>query len=195
MLSSAIQHTLPEGGVQLTLTLHEGTSDQLMQQLQDHTLDIAIARPSTTVDINQLQFEVLYDQQPRLVASRRLAAQLGRRRLNWRQLAKLDWVLGAPGTPIREQISDIFLKAGVAPPSPTIESHAAKLMGELIASSNTTVSIVPADSANELVRTAGVAIVPYSFDRSEEHTAAIQTLMRNSYAVFCLQKTQHTNNT
>src|SRR3546814_7984270 len=37
MLSSAIQHTLPEGGGQLTLTLHEGTSDQLMQQLQDHT--------------------------------------------------------------------------------------------------------------------------------------------------------------
>src|SRR3546814_20372038 len=87
MLSSAIQHTLPEGGGQLTLTLHEGTSDQLMQQLQDHTLDIAIARPSTTVDINQLQFAVLYDQQPRLVARRLIASQLGRRRLHCLHLA------------------------------------------------------------------------------------------------------------
>ncbi|UYO92985.1 LysR substrate-binding domain-containing protein [Pollutimonas sp. M17] len=164
MLSTAVQHTLPEGGGRLTLTIHEGTSDQLMQQLRDHTLDIAVGRPSTAVNIDQLEFEALYDQQPRLVAGRRLAAQLGRRRLNWRQLARLDWILGAPGTPIREQVSDIFLKAGVAPPAPIIESYATKLMGELIVSNDQAVSIVPADIADELVRIAGVAIVPYSFD-------------------------------
>src|SRR3546814_7244582 len=28
--------------------------------------------------------------------------------------------------------------------------------------------------------------------RSEEHTSEIQSLMRNSYAVFCLKKTKHT---
>ncbi|MFW7340381.1 LysR substrate-binding domain-containing protein [Pollutimonas sp. H1-120] len=164
MLSAAVQRTLPEGGGRLTLTIHEGTSDQLVQQLRDHTLDIAIGRPSTTVNIDQLEFETLYDQQPRLVAGRRLAAQLGRHRLNWRQLARLDWIMGAPGTPIREQVSDIFLKAGVAPPTPIIESYATKLMGELIVSSDKAVSIVPADIADELVRIAGVAIVPYSFD-------------------------------
>src|SRR3546814_3445787 len=27
--------------------------------------------------------------------------------------------------------------------------------------------------------------------RSEEHTSELQSLMRNSYAVFCLQKTKH----
>src|SRR3546814_3157334 len=32
-------------------------------------------------------------------------------------------------------------------------------------------------------------------DRSEEHTSELQSLMRNSYAVFCLkQKKQHTHN-
>src|SRR3546814_8133944 len=31
-------------------------------------------------------------------------------------------------------------------------------------------------------------------DRSEEHTSALQSLMRNSYAVFCLKKTKkHTS--
>src|SRR3546814_7104023 len=30
------------------------------------------------------------------------------------------------------------------------------------------------------------------FDRSEEHTSELQSLMRNSYAVFCLY-TKHTN--
>src|SRR3546814_3156662 len=28
-------------------------------------------------------------------------------------------------------------------------------------------------------------------DRSEEHTSELQSLMRNSYAVFCLQKTKY----
>src|SRR3546814_1082252 len=30
--------------------------------------------------------------------------------------------------------------------------------------------------------------------RSEEHTSELQSLMRNSYAVFCLQKKNHTTN-
>src|SRR3546814_3115270 len=30
-------------------------------------------------------------------------------------------------------------------------------------------------------------------ERSEEHTSELQSLMRNSYAVFCLKKKQHTN--
>src|SRR3546814_5615784 len=33
-------------------------------------------------------------------------------------------------------------------------------------------------------------IGPY-LDRSEEHTSELQSLMRNSYAVFCLKKNQH----
>src|SRR3546814_9550753 len=31
--------------------------------------------------------------------------------------------------------------------------------------------------------------------RSEEHTSELQSLMRNSYAVFCLKKKNHTNKT
>src|SRR3546814_2316465 len=30
-------------------------------------------------------------------------------------------------------------------------------------------------------------------ERSEEHTSELQSLMRNSYAVFCLKKTKHYN--
>src|SRR3546814_5938810 len=30
-------------------------------------------------------------------------------------------------------------------------------------------------------------------DRSEEHTSELQSLMRNSYAVFCLKKKKNTN--
>src|SRR3546814_8841179 len=33
------------------------------------------------------------------------------------------------------------------------------------------------------------ALVTYAHDRSEEHTSELQSLMRISYAVFCLKKT------
>src|SRR3546814_9017346 len=42
----------------------------------------------------------------------------------------------------------------------------------------------PSDSARTLARS-----------RSEEHTSELQSLMRNSYAVFCLQKKNHNTHT
>jgi DNA-binding transcriptional LysR family regulator len=164
ILSAAVQRTPPEGDRRVTVTIHEGTSDQLLCQLRDHTLDLVVGRASSTVDLAQVRFEVLYRQQPRLIASRRLAAQLGRNRLDWHKLVDLDWILGAPHTPMREQVADIFLGAGLAPPAPIVESYSSKLIGEMIVASEKAVSIVPADIAEELVRIAGVAIVPYSFD-------------------------------
>jgi DNA-binding transcriptional LysR family regulator len=146
------------------VTLHEGTSDQLLLQLRDHAVDIVVARASSAVTLGGVTFEMLYRQQPRLIASRRLAAQLGRNRLDWRELAGLDWILGAPHTPMREQVADIFLGAGIVPPTPIVESYSSKLIGEMIVASEKAVSIVPADIAEELVRIVGVAIVPYSFD-------------------------------
>ncbi|MBV8679334.1 MAG: LysR family transcriptional regulator [Aquitalea sp.] len=185
LLSAAIGRTLPEQAGGLTVTIHEGTSDQLLPLLQDHSLDIVIGRASSAVDLQHVSFEVLYRQQPRLIASRRLAAQLGRSRLNWGQLVELDWILGAPNTPMREQVVDIFLAAGIAPPVPIVESYSSKLIGEMIVASERAVSIVPADIAEELVRTAGLSIVPYSFDwtlppiamftraEGEQHTVAL----------------------
>src|SRR3546814_7561178 len=35
---------------------------------------------------------------------------------------------------------------------------------------------------------------PHGFCRSEEHTSELQSLMRNSYAVFCLKKKKRTKN-
>jgi len=164
LLSAAIRRTLPEQDKGLTVTIHEGTSDQLLPQLRDHSLDMVIGRASSAVGLEQVELEVLYRQQPRLIANRRLAAQLGRVRLDWARLVELDWILGAPNTPMREQVADIFLAAGISPPAPIVESYSSKLIGEMIVASERALSIVPADIAEELVRTAGLAIVPYSFD-------------------------------
>jgi DNA-binding transcriptional LysR family regulator len=164
LLSAAIQRAFPDPAARLTVTIHEGTSDQLLAQLRDHTLDIVLGRISSALELENVRFDVLYRQQPRLIASRRLAAQLGRVRLDWSQLVELDWILGAPHTRMRERVADIFLSAGVTPPAPIVESYSSKLIGEMIVASERAVSIVPADIAEEMARTSGVAIVPYSFD-------------------------------
>ncbi|MGF6441305.1 DNA-binding transcriptional LysR family regulator [Paraburkholderia youngii] len=163
-LASAIRHTQSQISQRLTFSIHEGTSEGLMSQLRDHTLDIVIGRASSSVDLDDLHFEVIHQQKPRLIASRRLAARLSRSAMNWRKLAELDWILGASQTPMRDQISDLFLHAGVTPPFPVVESLSPRLIGETVALNENAVSIMPADIAEELVRIAGVAIVPYAFD-------------------------------
>src|SRR3546814_8718957 len=42
------------------------------------------------------------------------------------------------------------------------------------------------------VRVGGAEVVPRLVDRSEEHTSELQSLMRISYAVFCLKKKNKT---
>src|SRR3546814_2538497 len=43
--------------------------------------------------------------------------------------------------------------------------------------------------ATAALETLGYRVVAASNGRSEEHTSELQSLMRNSYAVFCLKKT------
>jgi DNA-binding transcriptional LysR family regulator len=157
----------------LAVRIKNGTNNDLLRALRDHELDIVIARATPTLDLEGLVFEPLYIQQARLIASRKLAAQLGRVPLSWSQLADLDWVLGEPNTALREQFSGLFIRAGIAPPLPITEGYSAKLIGEIIASSERALSLVPDDIATELVHIAGVAIVPYTIAWSLPPVAAI----------------------
>src|SRR3546814_10703022 len=47
---------------------------------------------------------------------------------------------------------------------------------------------VPGDPSSAAFFIVAALLIP----RSEEHTSELQSLMRNSYAVFCLKKTTHT---
>src|SRR3546814_5494334 len=53
-----------------------------------------------------------------------------------------------------------------------------------------TVTVRPSSSSGESCQTPGEVSVPA--DRSEEHTSELQSLMRISYAVFCLKKKRPT---
>ena len=194
MLSAALEGTLPEGQ-RMTVTIHDGTSRSLMTMLREHALDFVIGRASASLDMTGLQQQVLYYQSPRLITNRELAARLGQRRLDWHHLAELDWILEPAPAPLRDQVADMFLSAGVVPPQPLIESLSAKLTGEIIAARSRVVSIVPSDIAVELVRIAGVAVVPWSlqwtlspialFSLKERQKRDVDERFINSLKAYC----------
>lgn len=199
LLAEAIGRTRPQDRG-ITVTLHEGTSDHLLARLREHALDCVIGRSSAVLAMDGLVHEVLYEQEPRLVAHRRLASRLGRKPLSWPELAQLDWVLGQRNTPMREQITDFFLRAGVAPPAPMVESLSAKVIGELIAANERAVSIVPADIAEELARLAGVGVVAHRFGwtlppitlfrRAETSLREADALFAQALRAVCLAQAQ-----
>src|SRR3546814_4185974 len=49
-------------------------------------------------------------------------------------------------------------------------------------------------SSGRLAAADGGRFFPITCERSEEHTSELQSLMRISYAVFCLKKKKHHNN-
>jgi DNA-binding transcriptional LysR family regulator len=163
LVCDAIKKTM-SGARKLAVTIRESTSDQLLLALRNHELDCVIARASATMRVPGVIHEVLYHQRPRLIAGQRLGARLAALPLDWVKLAQLEWILPSPSTPIGTMVGDLFIRSGVKPPSPLIESYSLKIMGGMIADSDNIVSIVPEDIAEELRLTAGVAIIPYELD-------------------------------
>ncbi|HEY0296702.1 MAG TPA: LysR substrate-binding domain-containing protein [Bordetella sp.] len=162
VLPAALQQAARDGR-HLTVTVHEGPGELLLPQLQDHTLDIVVGQASPALNLEGLGFDALYSQSPRLIANRRLAARLSRQRLDWPRLAGLDWIMSPSTSYLREQVASLFVEAGLPAPRPVVETDVARLIGDMLAASERAVAILPADIAEELVRVAGVAIIPYSF--------------------------------
>src|SRR3546814_7080499 len=54
-------------------------------------------------------------------------------------------------------------------------------------------TLVNGDTKVDTVEHLLSAMAGLGIDRSEEHTSELQSLMRNSYAVFCLKKKKHTS--
>src|SRR3546814_2563754 len=66
-----------------------------------------------------------------------------------------------------------------------------RLLGELLAASILLASNIKFDGSLvlQLQGDGPISLIVVECNRSEEHTSELQSLMRNSYAVFCLKKT------
>ena len=103
----------------------ESSIHDLLLALNDGELDCVVGRFSGELldsdTVRGLRIERLYDETLCVVAG--LAHPLARRRsVSWQDLAAAQWVLPPPELATRQLLNTEFIRAGVAPPRPLLES-------------------------------------------------------------------------
>lgn len=145
----------------VSVLVREGTTDELVSALREHELDCVVARTFYAPGADIVQ-QPLYREEPALVVPTAAAARLARDPLDWRQLAERDWILPPPNTPIRRTINTIFAVAGVAQPTPIVETYSIKTMATLMRQHPAATTIVPKAVASELADAKGAMALPYA---------------------------------
>ncbi|SCB19036.1 LysR family transcriptional regulator [Cupriavidus alkaliphilus] len=145
----------------VSVLVREGTTDELVSALREHELDCVIARTFFAPGADIVQ-QPLYREEPALVVPIAAAARLARGALDWHRLAERDWILPPPNTPIRRTINTIFAVAGVAQPTPMVETYSIKTMATLMRRHPAATTIVPRAVANELVEARGAVALPHA---------------------------------
>lgn len=109
----------------LLVRFREASIHELLLALEAGELDCVVGRYSGempgTEAIGRLRQERLYDERLAVVAGP--AHALARRqRVNWKDLAALDWVLPPPELATRQTFNASFIRQGLVPPRPAYES-------------------------------------------------------------------------
>ncbi len=103
----------------------------------------------------------LYREEPVLVVPSKAATRVSRSGLDWARLAERDWILPPPNTPIRRTINTMFAVAGVAQPTPIVETYSIKTIATVLRSHLGAITIVPRSVAAELVQAEGATTLPH----------------------------------
>src|SRR3546814_1478125 len=93
------------------------------------------------------------------------------------------------------QCDGLALHPGGFPPHSSLPSHLCPQCPSGFSTTTFTVIVPLVPKSNVRSKESPSAIGRFRSDRSEEHTSELQSLMRISYAVFCLKKKNHNNNT
>ncbi len=138
--------------------LQEDSVPRLLEALLAGDLDALISNYSTQLKdasrAGELRYEKLYDEKLLVIApvGHRL---LQARSVGWSQLAQEPWILPALGALIREVTDEAFLRAGVRPPKPKVESTS-PLTNVKLVSVGLGLAVVPSTTINESAHGTGV---------------------------------------
>jgi DNA-binding transcriptional LysR family regulator len=116
---------LVTGPVAWRLQLVDGSANQLLQRLLQGEIDLLLGRlprhVAGTPAINGLSQKVLYDSSLSVVAARSHPLA-GRRSVPLAELLNWPWILPPTQSTTRVALVDAFLRRGLAPPVPVVES-------------------------------------------------------------------------
>jgi len=144
--------------------IKQASSDELVQALSDHQVDCALARTSAVAGHDDLCHEILHPQRPVLVGNIVTVKRLEGRKLEWRHLAEMNWILPSFGTPVGRRVAELFTHMQVQAPSPIIETYSIEVMYGIISKNPSVISVVPEGIADDMVRRGGVGVLPWKVD-------------------------------
>lgn len=144
----------------LALEVHEDTTDHLVAALHSRKLDCAICRFAHDGQGDDLVQELLYQQQPHVVAGRASAKILRRQAaLDIAELSAMDWIFPPAGTPIHQMIGAIFAAAGRRVPVPVMEAYAVRTLSSALRHMPRGVTVLPSDVARAVAGEGGVQML------------------------------------
>lgn len=129
------------------ITVREGSTKELLAAVEGNELDLAFARVLDRPEVAELKMTKIYSE-PFAVVIRRghpMAKIPPRRR--WAALAKADWVLPEPGTPMRAVIDHLFAANGELRPQPVVECQTLERISDFVAGSDMA-GVLPRSFAN-----------------------------------------------
>lgn len=159
LMSAALTHLL-DRTPRISVVVREGTTDELVANVLAREIDCAIGR-SYDGDAGGLVQQAIYEQEPCLVVGARNVKRLSRGPLDWARLAKLDWILPPPNTPMRRTYNAVFVGAGVQPPLPILETTSLRSIETVLRQEPNAVTIFARDVMEEMERASGWAALPY----------------------------------
>lgn len=148
----------------IVIAINQATTDVLVQSLVDHDLDCVIGRAWAASGHHQLWHEVLYAQRPVLIAHANLVKRMQGRKLDWKKLGAMQWMLPAWATPVGAKMAELFIRAQIPLPVPVVETYSVDVMHGVLSRNDGIIAPVPEDIALEIVRRGGVGVLPWKMD-------------------------------
>jgi DNA-binding transcriptional LysR family regulator len=143
------------------LEVREGAGPQLFQMLRQGDIDAALLVISyediAGRGVVDLAIRTLYNEALVVIAPKG-HPMASRGSISWRDLAREQWILPPPRTPMEISIRNAFLSEGVAPPIPRILSSAPYTNVRLV-SAGLGISAVPSRFANTARATVAIDVV------------------------------------
>lgn len=164
-MPQAIERFRAGGGC--ALRTEEGTTQQLLERLFEGNLDCFIGRlPIDGLPEGRLPTDIsvspLYHDEVCVVA-RPGHAVLSAKKLKFAQLADEQWVLQRRDSSVRRAFAEAFMRAGLLPPEPAVETATYNQNLAVVAHSNL-LSVVPRSAAEQHAALGLIAIPKFSLD-------------------------------
>ena len=157
-LPRAIERFRETGGG--AVAIQEGTAKHLLLQLFEGKLDCVIGRLSgasmpSLHNAGALTFYPLYSEHICIVEGTK---QKSTKKISYEDLVKRDWVLPAPDSSLRQQLTDSFLRRGLMLPEPVIQTTN-YLQSLTVLSHSNLCSVIPQSAAEMHVKLGNIRIL------------------------------------